>query len=148
MAVCRQSGVAAKNVTNRVRLNRGSRFTHGGPPLSTHSVPRPFCRQKEERIISGRIVFVFLLVCSLEQRHASQTGWISDEACGVKHAKAGGADCVQKCWRGGASVVNEAAMAYFSTVPSVPERSSFGLWRHHSPRTSIDGDDEILNNRR
>jgi hypothetical protein len=59
-----------------------------------------------------RIVFVFLLVCGLvalgslaaQQKHESRAGRISDGACGAKHTKAGGADCVQKCWRGGASV--------------------------------------------
>ena len=63
-------------------------------------------------MIRGRVVFVFLLVCGLvtlgslsaQQKQASRAGWISDEGCGVKHTKAGGADCVQKCWRGGASV--------------------------------------------
>jgi hypothetical protein len=58
------------------------------------------------------IILVFLFVCGLvalrslaaPQKDASQAGWISDEACGAKHTKAGGADCVQKCWRGGASV--------------------------------------------
>jgi hypothetical protein len=57
-------------------------------------------------------IFVFLIVCGLvalrslaaQQKDASRAGWISDEACGAKHTKAGGADCVQKCWRGGASV--------------------------------------------
>ena len=60
----------------------------------------------------GRIVFVFLLVgglvalgsLSAQQEHAPRAGRISDEGCGAKHTKAGGADCVQKCWRGGASV--------------------------------------------
>jgi hypothetical protein len=60
----------------------------------------------------SRIVFVFLFVCALvplrsltaQQKDTSRAGWISDEACGAKHTKAGGADCVQKCWRGGASV--------------------------------------------
>lgn len=63
-------------------------------------------------MIRGRIVFVFLLVCGLvalgslsaQQEHRSRASWISDEGCGAKHMKAGGADCVQKCWRGGASV--------------------------------------------
>src|SRR5438045_4189735 len=62
-------------------------------------------------MIRGLIVFVFLLVCGLvalgslsaQQEHRSRAGWISDEGC-AKHTKAGGADCVQKCWRGGASV--------------------------------------------
>ncbi len=60
----------------------------------------------------ARIVFVFLLVCvlaafgsvSAQQKSASRAGWISDEGCGAKHTKPGGADCVQKCWSGGASV--------------------------------------------
>jgi len=34
----------------------------------------------------------------------ARTGWISDEACGVEHAKQGKPDCVEKCWRGGAAV--------------------------------------------
>jgi len=63
-------------------------------------------------MIKSRIAFVFLLGCSLvalssasaQQKSASRAGWISDEGCGAKHTKSGGADCVQKCWRGGASV--------------------------------------------
>src|SRR5882724_4874281 len=58
------------------------------------------------------IVLVLLLVCGLaalgslsaQQKNASRAGWISDEACGAEHTKPGRADCVQKCWRGGASV--------------------------------------------
>ena len=60
----------------------------------------------------SRIIFVFSFVCGLvalrsltaQQKDASRAGWISDEACAAKHTKVGGADCVQKCWRGGASV--------------------------------------------
>jgi hypothetical protein len=63
-------------------------------------------------MIRGRIVFLLLLVCCLgtlgslsaQQKSASRAGWISDEACGAEHTKPGRADCVQKCWRGGASV--------------------------------------------
>jgi hypothetical protein len=63
-------------------------------------------------MIRSWIIFVFLFVCGLvtlrslaaQQKDVSRAGWISDEACGAKHTKAGGADCVQKCWRGGASV--------------------------------------------
>jgi hypothetical protein len=59
-----------------------------------------------------RIVFLILLVgsfatlgsVSAQQKNASRTGWISDEACAAEHTKPGRADCVQKCWRGGASV--------------------------------------------
>ena len=63
-------------------------------------------------MIRGRIVLAVLLVCGLvalgsmsaQQQDASRSGWISDESCGTQHTKPGGADCVQKCWRGGASV--------------------------------------------
>jgi hypothetical protein len=60
----------------------------------------------------GRIVFLFLFASCLvpigsvsaQQKSASLAGWISDEACAADHTKPGRADCVQKCWRGGASV--------------------------------------------
>lgn len=39
-----------------------------------------------------------------QQRDVSRTDWISDESCAAQHTKPGRADCVQKCWRGGASV--------------------------------------------
>ena len=63
-------------------------------------------------MIRSRTAFVFLLVCGLvvlgsvsgQQTDASRPGWISDESCGTQHTKPGRADCVQKCWRGGASV--------------------------------------------
>jgi hypothetical protein len=63
-------------------------------------------------MIRGRIVVVWLLACSFgglglmsaQQKDASRSGWISDESCGAQHTKPGRADCVQKCWRGGASV--------------------------------------------
>jgi hypothetical protein len=60
----------------------------------------------------GRIVFLFLFLSGLvflgstsaRQKNASRIGWISDEACAAEHTKPGRADCVQKCWRGGAAV--------------------------------------------
>ncbi len=63
-------------------------------------------------MIRYRIVFLFFLVCGLvalssvsaQQKITSRTGWISDESCAAQHTKPGRADCVQKCWRGGASV--------------------------------------------
>ena len=59
-----------------------------------------------------RIVFAFSLGCGLatlgplsaQQNSAPRAGWISDEACGTQHTKPGRSDCVQKCWRGGASI--------------------------------------------
>jgi len=63
-------------------------------------------------VLGDRTAFIFVLVCGLaavgpvsaQQKSASQAGWISDESCGDQHAKPGRADCVKKCWRGGASV--------------------------------------------
>jgi len=63
-------------------------------------------------MISRRNVLVFLAIFALlplgsvsaQQETASRSGWISDEACAAQHTKPGRADCVQKCWRGGASV--------------------------------------------
>jgi hypothetical protein len=53
-------------------------------------------------LVAGGIMVLGSLAA--HQKTESRSGWISDEACGAKHTKAGGADCVQKCWRGGASV--------------------------------------------
>ena len=55
---------------------------------------------------------VFVVVCALlaagpastQQTDGSKAGWISDEACAAEHTKPGRSDCVEKCWRGGASV--------------------------------------------
>jgi len=63
-------------------------------------------------MMRGRIVFVLSFVCGLvalgslsaQQKDATRAGWISDESCGAQHTKPGRADCVEKCWRGGASV--------------------------------------------
>jgi len=63
-------------------------------------------------MIRYRIVFAALLLCvlmelgslSAQEPDASRAGWISDESCGAQHTKPGRVDCVQKCWRGGASV--------------------------------------------
>ena len=51
-------------------------------------------------------VFLVLMLASASAQlgSPSRTGWISDESCGKQHTKAGRADCVEKCWRGGASV--------------------------------------------
>jgi hypothetical protein len=59
-----------------------------------------------------RIILASLLGCALvaigslsaQQKNAPRTGWISDESCAAQHTKPGRADCVQKCWRGGASI--------------------------------------------
>jgi hypothetical protein len=51
------------------------------------------------------VLFVLILASvSAQQGGTSRTGWISDENCGKEHTKPGREDCVEKCWRGGASV--------------------------------------------
>jgi hypothetical protein len=39
-----------------------------------------------------------------QEKDATRTGWISDQACKAQHMGGGGAGCVQKCWRGGEAV--------------------------------------------
>ena len=64
------------------------------------------------QIMKRRALVAFALCATLapayagyaEDKPSTVTGWVSDEACGAKHTKSGGADCVRKCLRGGASV--------------------------------------------
>jgi hypothetical protein len=57
-------------------------------------------------ILAGSLLCALLALGSVsaQQETASRSGWISDEACAAQHTKPGRADCVQKCWRGGASI--------------------------------------------
>lgn len=52
------------------------------------------------------LIAICMFAASAQTQHQteSRTGWISDEACGADHAKPGQPDCVEKCWRGGASI--------------------------------------------
>jgi hypothetical protein len=54
------------------------------------------------------VPFLVLGICALAavagEKRAQVSGWVSDEGCGAKHVKPGGADCIRKCLRGGASV--------------------------------------------
>jgi len=87
-------------------------LAQNGGKLNTTAQSGELRRQEEEMMTRCRIGFVFLLACGLvalgslsaQQKNASRAGWISDEACAAKHTKSGAPDCVQKCWRGGASV--------------------------------------------
>jgi hypothetical protein len=91
-------------------------------------------------MIKVRITLVPWLLCcflglgsvSARQKDASRVGWISDESCGTQHTKPGRADCVQKCWRGGASVGHPEWK---------PQRAVFvadddqGIWIVENPET-------------
>jgi hypothetical protein len=91
-------------------------------------------------MIKRRISFVFLLVFnfvalkseSAQQKDTPRAGWISDESCGTEHTKPGRADCVRKCWRGGASVGHPEWK---------PQRAVFvadddqGIWIVENPET-------------
>ena len=61
---------------------------------------------KRSQLLFALTVLLVLMSASTpaQQGNTSRTGWISDEACAVQHMKPGRADCVEKCWRGGASV--------------------------------------------
>jgi len=58
---------------------------------------------KISRILSFFLVPALASICAPQER-SSRTGWISDEGCGKQHTKPGRADCVEKCWRGGAAI--------------------------------------------
>lgn len=73
----------------------------------------------DRRVVMGAVVFVvagaLLVVMGMSAGPSwgwqsgavpaeTRAGWISDEACGAEHTKPGKADCVEKCWRGGAAV--------------------------------------------
>ena len=56
--------------------------------------------------IATVFVLLFLFLFSAAGRNHTETwaAWVSDQGCGAQHAKPGGADCIRKCKRGGASV--------------------------------------------
>jgi hypothetical protein len=56
------------------------------------------------RLLRLVAICTFVALGQTQHETESRTGWISDEACGANHAKSGRADCVEKCWRGGASI--------------------------------------------
>ncbi len=37
-------------------------------------------------------------------KNTAATGWVSDENCGARHTKPGGAGCIKKCMRGGQDI--------------------------------------------
>jgi len=49
-------------------------------------------------------VFFFLPAVHGRPRMETWTAWVSDQGCGALHDKPGGADCIRKCRRGGASI--------------------------------------------
>ncbi len=51
------------------------------------------------------LAFALVLLPATAALADSWTGWISDEHCGAKGAKAGHADCAQKCIKGGGKLV-------------------------------------------
>ena len=96
----------------------------------------------------GRMVFAFLLLCALlalgsvsaQQETASRSGWISDEACAAQHTKPGRADCVQKCWRGGASIGHpewKPQRAVFVADKTTPD-NAHAIWIIENPEAVKD----------
>ena len=55
-----------------------------------------------EIVVATTILLSGLARC--QEAAVARAGWISDESCTALHTKPGRADCVEKCWRGGASV--------------------------------------------
>lgn len=50
------------------------------------------------------LVLLVAMATSAKIKSINVTAWVSDEACGAAHTKAGGEDCVLKCLRGGADI--------------------------------------------
>jgi hypothetical protein len=92
-------------------------------------------------MIKVRIALVSWVLCgflglgAVSAQKKDAPGWISDESCGTQHTKPGRADCVQKCWRGGASVGHPEWK---------PQRAVFvadddqGIWIVENPETVRD----------
>ena len=89
------------------------------------------------------MVLVLLLVCGLaalrslsaQQKNAPRVGWISDESCAAQHTKPGRADCVQKCWRGGASVGHPEWKPQRAVFVADEDRT---IWMVENPETVRD----------
>ena len=60
--------------------------------------------KKARIVVLGVVALLMAASAWTQQAEATKSGWISDEACGAEHTKPGRADCVEKCWRGGASI--------------------------------------------
>jgi hypothetical protein len=67
---------------------------------------------------------------SAQKEETSRVGWISDEACGRLHTKPGGAECVEKCWRGGASVGHPEWKPQRAVFVADPDE---GIWIVENP---------------
>ena len=59
---------------------------------------------RKTAILAG-IVALALLALPLYAQDGSWTGWITDEHCGAKGAKAGHEDCAKKCMEKGGKLV-------------------------------------------
>src|SRR2546428_3997295 len=58
------------------------------------------------KYLRNTALFGLLLGVSLaaQARERTATGWISDENCGARHTKPGGAGCIKKCMHGGQDI--------------------------------------------
>jgi hypothetical protein len=58
-----------------------------------------------QRILLALAVSLALGVATFaREKTTTLTGWVSDESCGAKHTRAGGAGCIKKCMKGGQDV--------------------------------------------
>lgn len=58
-----------------------------------------------QRILLALAVSLVLGVAAFaREKTTTLTGWVSDENCGAKHTRAGGAGCIKKCMRGGQDI--------------------------------------------
>jgi hypothetical protein len=58
-----------------------------------------------QRILLALAVSLALDIATFAREKTTKlTGWVSDENCGAKHTRAGGAGCIRKCMRGGEDI--------------------------------------------
>jgi hypothetical protein len=77
-------------------------------------------------------LMAFLLITGLAPggSRAVLSGWVSDAACGARHAGRGGADCIRKCIRGGEHI-NPEWKAQPMVLVAAADRS---IWTVENPK--------------
>jgi len=65
---------------------------------------RPHMKKHILFIVATCLMLQMATAVGSKTKTITVTGWVSDEACGALHTKAGGEDCVLKCLKGGAHV--------------------------------------------
>ncbi len=55
-------------------------------------------------LLSSFLILTLGVSAFAKPKSVTLAGWISDENCGARHTKPGGADCIRKCMHGGQDI--------------------------------------------